>query len=170
VVSFILAWAEAGCSGPDVWYPAPEQRASLSLPMGLPFGYFVSMSDPNAGAYIVGGFRDSSEGPWRWTHEHPVLRFYVPRAPRLRFVMDLGFPGATFAQTGPVELAIRINGKEFDLVRYDKPGAGHYSRPVPWEWLRADSVNTVALEPDKVAAGPGGERLGFVLTRAGFVE
>ena len=153
-----------------MWYPPPAQRPSLDLPSSLPFGYFVAMSDPNAASYLVGGFRDQSEGPWRWTHEHPVLRFYLPRVPRLRFVMDLAFPDQTFAQTGPVNVTIRVNGKEFDRVRYTKPGREEYSREVAWQWLHADGVNTVALEPDKVATGPGGERLGFVLTRAGFVE
>lgn len=165
-----LALAAAGCGNSTVWYPPPVQRASLSLPSSLPFGYFVAMSDPNAAAYIVGGFRDQSEGLWRWTHEHPVLQFYVPRVPRLRFVMDLTFPEQTFAQTGPVQLVIRLNGREFDRVRYAQPGSQQYSKETPWEWLHANGINKVALDPDKTAAGPGGERLGFILTRAGFVE
>ncbi|MGD0668572.1 MAG: hypothetical protein ABSB23_13505 [Bryobacteraceae bacterium] len=169
-VSIVLALAGAGCGSRLDWYPPPEQRPSLSLPSSLPFGYFVAMSDPNAGAYIVGGFRDQSEGTWRWTHEHPVLQFFLPRVPRLRFVMDLTFPDQTFAQTGPVELVIRINGKEFDRVRYTKPGSQQYAKETPWEWLHPNGINIVALEPDKTALGPGGERLGFVLTRAGFVE
>ncbi|MGA2155847.1 MAG: hypothetical protein ABSH37_15645 [Bryobacteraceae bacterium] len=170
VFSIVLAFLTAGCGSRLEWYPPPEQRPSLSLPSSLPFGYFVAMSDPNAGAYIVGGFRDQSEGVWRWTHERPVLQFYVPRAPRLRLLVDLTFPDQTFAQTGPVELTIRLNGKEFDRVRYAKPGSQEYTKDTPWEWLHPDAVNTVALEPDKTAAGPDGERLGFVLTRAGFVE
>jgi len=167
---FLAALAAAGCGSRLVWYPPPEQRPSLSLPSSLPFGYFVAMSDPNADAYIVGGFRSQSEGPWRWTHEHPVLQFYLPRVPRLRLLMDVTFPDQTFAQSGPVELTIRLNGKEFDRVRYTKPGSQEYTKDTPWEWLHPDGVNTVAIEPDKTAPGPDGERLGFVLTRAGFVE
>jgi hypothetical protein len=169
-IPIVLALAAAGCGSRADWYPPPAQRPSLSLPSSLPFGYFVTMSDPDAGAYIVGGFRNQSEGTWRWTHDHPVLQFYLPRVPRLRFLMDLTFPDQAFAQTGPVELTIRLNGKEFDRVRYTKPGSQEYTKDTPWEWLRPDAVNTVAVEPDKTAPGPGGERLGFVLTRAGFVE
>ena len=169
-VLFLLALSAAGCGSRPVWYPPPEQRPSLSLPSSLPFGYFVAMSDPNADAYLVGGFRNQSEGSWRWTHDHPTLQFYLPKVPRLRFLMDLTFPDQTFAQTGPVEITIRINGREFDRVRYTKPGSQEYARDAPWEFLHPDGVNTVALDPDKTAAGPGGERLGFVLTRAGFVE
>ena len=159
-----------GCGSGLRWYPPPEQRPSLSLPSSVPFGCFVTMSDPNANSYIVGGFREQSEGSWRWAHERPALQFYLPRVPRLRFLMDLTFPDQTFAQTGPVEVTIRIDGKVFDRVHYTTPGSQRYTKETPWEWLRADAVNTVALEPDKTAAGPDGERLGFVLSRAGFVE
>ena len=128
------------------------------------------MSDPNADAYIAGGFREQSEGTWRWAHEKPVLQFYVPRAPRLRLLIDLTFPEQTFAQTGPVEVTIRLNDRELDRVRYTKPGEEEFVKEAPAEWLRWDAVNTVALLPDKTATGPGGERLSFVLARAGFVE
>ena len=37
-------------------------------------------------------------------------------------------------------------------------------------WLRPDAVDAVALEPDKTALVPDGERLGFVLTSVGWVE
>jgi hypothetical protein len=84
--------------------------------------------------------------------------------------MDLTFPDQTFAETGPVELTIRLNGKIFDRVRYDTPGGQEYTKETPWEWLNPDAVNTVAIEPDKTAVVPDGERLAFVLARAGFVE
>jgi len=169
-IPIVFALAAAGCGSRLQWYPPPEQRPSLSLPSPQPFGYFVTMSDPNAKSYIVGGFRDQSEGTWRWAHARPVLQFYLPRVPRLRLLMDLTFPDQTFAETGPVELTIRLNGKIFDRVRYDKPGSQEYTKETPWEWLNGDAVNTGAIEPDKTAAGPDGERLGFVLSRAGFVE
>jgi hypothetical protein len=168
--SIVLALMAAGCGSRLEWYPPPAQRPSLSLPSSLPFGYFVTMSDPNADAYILGGFRAQSEGSWRWAQAHPALQFYLPRVPRLRFLMDVTFPDQTFAQTGPVELTILLNGKAFDRVRYAQPGSQEYSKETPWEWLRADAVNTVGIEPDKTAAGQDGERLGFVLSRAGFVE
>jgi len=128
------------------------------------------MSDPHAGAYIVQGFRDNSEGTWRWAHEHPVLRFWLPPVAAVRFSMDLALPDATFHQTGPVTLTIAINGRPFDRVRYDRPGAQHYSKTAPLELLHLGGVNSVAIDPDKCATREGGERLGFVLTGAGFVE
>jgi len=134
-------------------------------------GSLVAMSDPNASAYVVQGFREKSEGPWRWAHDHPALRFFLPEVGRINFTMDLSFPEQNLRQTGPVTLTLAINGKPFDRVRFDQPGAHQYRHPVPPELVRQNSINTVAIEPDKTVGRPeGGERLGFVLTRAGFVE
>jgi len=134
-------------------------------------GHFVYMSQADADAYIVGGMREKSEGPWRWAHDRPVLRFYLPEAGRLRFQMDLSLPENTFHETGPVTLTLALNGTVFDRVRYDKPGPQRYDHAAPAELLRANAVNLVAITPDKTAErAQGGERLGFVLTSAGFAE
>jgi len=134
-------------------------------------GHFVYMSQADADAYIVGGMRERSEGPWRWTHDRPVLRFYLPEAGRLRFQMDLSLPENTFRETGPVTLTLALNGTVFDRVRYDKPGQQRYEHAAPAELLRSNAVNLVAITPDKTAGRVhGGERLGFVLTSAGFAE
>jgi hypothetical protein len=149
-------------------YPPPAQRPSLTVsPAG--FGHFVAMSDPNAGAYIVQGFRERSEGPWRWALDCPVLRFYLPSVGRVRFTAEFTFPEQNFRQTGPVTITFRLNGTVFDRVRYDQPGGHEYSHPAPPELVRQNGINTVAMEPDKAAAN-GSEKLGFVLTHAGFAE
>jgi hypothetical protein len=115
--------------------------------------------------------REKSEGPWRWTHDRPVLRFYLPEVGRVNFQMDFSFPDNTFHQTGPVTMTFAINGRVFDRVRYDKPGQQRYSHAVPVELLHPNAVNLVAIMPDRTAGRPeGGEKLGFVLTSAGFTE
>ena len=138
-------------------------------PLGT-FGSFVSMAQADADAYIVQGMRERSEGPWRWTHGRPVLRFYLPEMGRPRFQMDLTLPDNTFRETGPLTLTLAVNGTVFDRVRYDKPGPRHYSHGVPVELLRANAANLVAIAPDKTARLSDGEELGFVLTSAGFAE
>ena len=132
-------------------------------------GHYVYMNQPEADAYIVGGMREKSEGPWRWALDRPVLRFYVPEAARLNFQMDLTFPEKEFHQTGPVTLTLALNGQVFDRVRVDKPGSERYSHRVPAHLLRANSINVVAITPDKTAGRPD-ERLGFVMFSAGFAE
>jgi hypothetical protein len=133
--------------------------------------HFVYMNAADADAYIVQGMRPKSEGPWRWAHDHPVLRFYLPEVGRINFEMDFSFPENTFRQTGPVTMTFAINGQVFDRVRYDKPGQQQYSHAVPGGLVRANAVNLVAITPDRTARQPGGgEELGFVLTSAGFTE
>ena len=125
------------------------------------------MGDPNADSYIVQGFRDHSETSWRWAHDHAVLRFTLPDAGPLQFTMDITLPEPTFRETGPVTLAISINGKPFDRPHYDHAGDYHYQRAVPDRLLHEPGENLVAIDPDKTV---GAEKLGFVLARAGFVE
>ena len=98
----ILLWA--GCASLPVSFPPPAQRPSLSS------SHFVMMGDPGADSFIVQGFRAKSETSWRWTHDHPVLRFTLPDTGPLKFTMDFALPEVTFRETGPVTLAIAING------------------------------------------------------------
>jgi len=125
------------------------------------------MSDADADAYIVQGFRAKSEGAWRWAHDHPVLRFTLPDAGPLKFSAFFTLPEATFRQTGPITLTISINGRHFDDVRCDHAGDYPFLQPVPDQMLHKPGVNLVAMVPDKTATP---EKLGFVLVRAGFVE
>ncbi len=157
-----------GCSRLPESFPPPAQAASLETSGGL--AHFVAMSDPNADAYIVQGFRAKSEGAWRWAHEHPVLRFFLPALGRAKFSMALTLPDQTFRLTGPVTLTLAINGHVLDRVRYEKPGEQQYAHDVPAAFLKPQGINTVAIEPDRVAEANPGEKLSFVLIRAGFTE
>ena len=149
-------------------FPPPAQRAPLEASSGL--SHFVAMSDPTAGAYIVEGFRQTSEGPWRWANARPMLRFYLPPIARAKFTMAFALPEQTFRLTGPVILTFLVNGRVLDRARYDKPGEQQYTHDVPAEFLKPDGINTVAIQPDKVAEPNPGEKLAFVLISAGFSE
>lgn len=128
------------------------------------------MSDPHAGDYVVQGFRAESEGAWRWAHEHPVLRFRLPQLASAKFTMAFALPDQTFRLTGPVTLTFFVNGRMLDRARYDQPGPHEYTHEVPAEFLKPDDFNLVAIDPDKIAAPNPGEKLAFVLIRAGFTE
>jgi hypothetical protein len=161
----------AGCANlPD--YAPPPQREALPGAESGGFSSFLSMSNPNADAYIVQGVAAHTEGPgFRWTYAHPVLRFRLPGVERLRFVMDFALPEITFRVTGPVTLSISLNGRPFDHPRFDHPGQEHYERDVPPDYLRADAINLVAIDPDKLYTAPeDSAKLGFPLSRVGFVE
>ncbi|HEV2447984.1 MAG TPA: hypothetical protein VGS58_18770, partial [Candidatus Sulfopaludibacter sp.] len=75
--SLLLPWA--GCDSRPVSFPPPAQRQSAAS------RHFVMMGDPDAGSYIVQGFRAYSETSWRWALDHPVLRFTLPEAGPLQF-------------------------------------------------------------------------------------
>ncbi len=154
-----LLWA--GCHSLPVSFSPPAQRT------GLTSAHFVMMNDPAADSYIVQGFREHSEGTWRWAHDHPVLRFTLPGSGPLNFTMDFTLPEGTFHETGPVTLAIAINGKPFDSVRCDHAGDYRFAQRVPDALLHKPGINVVALDPDRTATA---EKLGFVLSRAGFAE
>jgi hypothetical protein len=129
------------------------------------------MDDPHADLYLVQDLQDHGPGTWRWAYSHPVLRFFVPDVPRLKFTMDFAIPERTFRETGPVTLTLRLNGAVFDRHVCEQAGELHYSQPVPGELLHKGAVNLVAIDPNPVwVSKADGGRLGFILSRAGFTE
>jgi hypothetical protein len=156
---------------PDTYAP-PVQRKPLTeaAPSGS-LAYFVSMTDPLAGSYIVRDISSTTEGgSWRWTYRRPELRFFLPVTEHLKFTMDFAFPERLFRQTGPVTLTFLINGHTLDTVRYEKGGHQHFEKAVPVSMVRRGE-NFVAIVPDRVwVSETDGAALGFVLSRAGFAE
>lgn len=152
-------------------FPPPQQRAPLAVPPRGALGYFFSMADANADAYLVKDVAESGPGTWRWVYDHPVLRFIVPDVPRLKFAMDFALPERTLRDTGPVTLTFTVNGKLLDRLRCEKAGEQHYAHDVPRALLHLGALNLVAIDPDPVwVSKADGGRLGFILSRAGFTE
>ena len=167
----VLVAAGTSCARLPESFAPPPQRAALTVPSPGALGYFLSMDDPHAAIYLVQDFQDHGPGTWRWAYSHPVLRFFVPDAPSLKFAMDFSLPERTFRETGPVTLTIRINGTLFDRQRFDHAGEQHYTRAVPSEFLRPNAENRVSIDPDPVwVSKADGGRLGFILSRAGFTD
>jgi hypothetical protein len=161
----------AGCTRLPESFPPPAQRAPLTVPQTGALGFFLSMSDPNADAYLVKDVAESGPGTWRWVYDHPVLRFFVPEVGRLKFAMDFAIPERTLRETGPVTLTFRINGQVLDRLRCEKGGEQHYAHEVPPGMLHANAINLVGIDPDPVwVSNADGGRLGFILSRAGFTE
>jgi hypothetical protein len=170
LIRFVPALLAAGCSQlPD--YPPPPQREPLPRADPTHLSYFLNMANPNANAYIVQGIGDKTEGGgFRWAFAHPVLRFLVPPMDHPKFLMDFALPEPTFRVTGPVTLTFSLNGRFFDKRRFAEMGQQHYEREVPGGWLRFGALNLVSIDPDKVFTAEDGVRLGFPLSRVGFVE
>jgi hypothetical protein len=161
----------AGCTRLPESFPPPPQRTALTVPQAGALGYFLSMADPNADAYLVKDVAPSGPGTWRWVYDHPVLRFFVPDVPRLKFAMVFSLPARTLRETGPVTLTFTVNGKLLDRLRCDLPGEQQYAHDVPPGMLRPNAINLVAIDPVPVwVSKADGGRLGFILSRAGFTE
>ncbi len=160
-----------GCSLPPAEYPIPVQQSSDFSPaeMERPF---VDVRDVNAREYVV---KDISAGPedapWRWTFEHPELRFALNTTRGLRFTADIGVTDGILRQTGPIVISVRVNGRLLGQVRAATPGDRHFEKAVPTEWLRTGEYTRVQVEADKVfVSATDGAKLGFTFYRAGFVE
>jgi hypothetical protein len=154
---------------PDSYAPPIERKPLSSTDTHL-IGRFVNMDDANATGYFMKDIAPHLEGTWRWTGQRPELRFFLQSVEGLSFKFDYSIPETTFQTTGPVTLSVFVNDQLLDKSRIEKAGEQHFVKAVPSEWLYKDSLNLVAIETDKVWVSPtDGARLGFVLTRAGFV-
>ena len=162
----------SGCANIPDSYAPPVQRRPLSGADPSPIGHFVTMSDPDADAYIVRDVSQSAEaGAWRWTRKRPELRFFLDTIEQLNFKADLSIAETTLRETGPVTISVSINGNLLDTIHYADSGEKHIDKPVPAKFLRPKSVNFAVLEIDKVwVSKTDGAVLGFILIRAGFAQ
>lgn len=162
-----------GCGAPaPEGYPPPLQRRLPSGREPRPVGALVSMSDPYSDAHIVRDVSPAAEGSaWRWTFRRPELRFWLEQTARQKLVVDFSIAADTFKETGPVTMTFFVNGQPLGQRRCPKPGPYRFEKAVPAAWLRTDDFTLVAAEADKLWTSPAdGARLGFILSRIGFVD
>lgn len=129
------------------------------------------MDNPLASNHIIKDVSGTTEtGGWRWAYRRPELRFFLPATEHLKFTMDFSIPERMLKEIGPVTISYFVNGKLLDEVLYEKGGHLQFQKAVPPALLRTGE-NFVAIAPDKVwMSKTDGAALGFILSRAGFVE
>jgi hypothetical protein len=162
----------AGCVRAPESYPPPIQRKSLpDLEESAP-GMLANMSDANAGAHFVRDISPGLEGGrWRWTNQRPELKFFIESINGLKLVWDFSIAEVTFKETGPVTVSFYVNGKAVGQVPCPKAGDYKFEQPVRPDLLRANEYNTIAAEADKLwVSHTDGVKLGFTMTRAGFLR
>ena len=154
----------AGCASGPREYPPPPQEPPLSgYEPARRLSDFVSMSDPNAEDYIVGGVSAQTEsGTWRRAQSPAKLRFRVQPAEGQRFTLQFSIPKEALTQTGPVTLSVLVNGAPLGTIRAGQPVTYRFDQPVPSQLLRPGNENLV-----EITADPASEYQWF---RAGFVE
>jgi hypothetical protein len=163
--------------------PGAEARRQLGVARSLGF----SAPQCNAGVFVKEAWaetdragaarhflRDIEHGAgasrWRWTGEKPAFLFYVPARAGVGFKMDFVIHSATFKQTGPLWMTVRINGKTLGRKLYNSPEEHTFEQAVPPEMLRADGVTLVETALDKYYISPDdGQKLGYLFMDGGFV-
>lgn len=166
-----LVLSAVGCTGiPDTYAP-PVQRKPLTGVDPGSLRAFVRVNESGAEAHFLKDVNLFLEGGhFRWTQQQPTFQFQVPQRPGMKLKVDFALHSAVLEKTGPITITYLINGKQFDRVRYTKDGEQHYEKPVPPALLSAGAPTIVTLSLDKVLQTPDGNKLGLILTAAGFVE
>ena len=156
-----------GCHG-DVAVSPPEEPRSRLDPSAL--GPFVRMSQLNAERHFVSGIYQLEENAWRWCAGKAELRLRLGELENLKFSMKHAVPVQVMSRAGgPVTMQIRINGKKWEEMRYDKDGIYEIDKPAPVGLLRPNAENTLTIEIDKpLPAEAGKPEMGFILVHAGF--
>jgi hypothetical protein len=166
-LTFILLLC--GCrDSPD--YPLPEQSPSFEN-FKRHSVRVVDLGQGGADQHIVRDILGNSSLPWRWTLQRPAVKVRIGFDTDLNYLIDFTIAPATFKTTGPVTIAFTVNDHVLDHVRYDSPGAKHFEKPVPRDWIRPHQDAIAGAEIDQVwVSKDDGARLGFILSRIGLVE
>lgn len=160
----------AGCaSSPESGSPVARKEGDVPA---APTKQLITMGDPNANAYFVKDISAGKDtGGWRWTYDHPELRFIIRKADGVHAVADFSIADATFQKTGPVTIQFFVNDKVIAKEKYTKAGSYHFDQAVPAGLLTVDKPATFALEPKPVWVSPTDKaHLGVILVRAGFAS
>jgi hypothetical protein len=99
-----------GCVPTPPFYSVPPQHKPIAGEEVLGFGEFVESAHHSAESFFIKDVKALEGSAWRWTHAEPEFRFFVKSAQRRVFRLDMAISDVTFRDTGPVRLAVRING------------------------------------------------------------
>lgn len=151
-------------------YPPPEQRQPVAAPNIELATLMIDMADPDSRKHFVKDIIDSPDS-WHWTGKHPTLRELLLTTTDLKFSADFSLWDGAMKQTGPVTVAFFVGDRLLDRAHYDTPGAKHFEKAVPAEWLQTATDTFISAEIDKLYVAPqDGAKFGFVLTKMGFTH
>jgi hypothetical protein len=103
--------------------------------------------------------------------KRPAFHFMLPTTQGLKLRIDHSVADITFQQTGPVKIAVYVEGKLLETEGFDQPGEKRLEKAVPAEWLTTEHPVMVRMEIDKMWTSPtDGVQRGFIVTRLGFVQ
>lgn len=161
-----------GCvTMPEVYAPPVQRKPALSDDAPKTAKKLLRMIEPETDAYIIQDIPRGEKGPWRWAGARPTVRIYLTSTADTRMFVEYSVAEATFKDTGPVNFKFFVNGQLLGEAHHDKPGAYTFDKLAPYQMLKPNSENDLAVEIDKPWVAPGdGAKLGFILTSIGFVR
>jgi hypothetical protein len=150
-------------------YPPPEQRVPEPGANPQPQSMIVDMSDPDAPLHFVKDIDvETPSTLWRWAGPEATLKILALATQNLKLRVDFSLWTEGMQQTGPVELAFFVNGKQLDKLKYATPGYKHFEKRIPSDWLNTDLESTVTITIDKMYVAPDGKKFGFIISSIGF--
>jgi hypothetical protein len=103
-----------------------------------------------------------------WVADRPALVFRLPGQGALRLSVEYYAVNVVLERTGPLKLAVRLNGRELGSMVADSEGRKTWSAAVPGGWLRPDGLAVVEILPDKCFVAEDGQKLSVLLRRVLF--
>lgn len=150
-ILLLSALCAAGCARQPAVFAPPEQRQPLVVSPDPKFGHFAMMSAPDWNSYVISDVEDQLENAeWRWAGKSPTFQFRLPVTRGIRLRAKLFADSASFAQTGPLEIAFYVGARKLGTAIAEKPDQVVFEKDVPKEWLSVTEPVTVRIETDKL--------------------
>lgn len=151
VVAFCLLalLGASSCQRPPEWLPPPAQRTPPTGLEPVEIRPLLTMSDVDVNRFVRGDMVGAGNGAeYNWTKQHPRFVLTVPDTEGWEFYLRMKVVDNTFKDTGPLTLAIRLNGELLDTLHLDRVQEYEYRHPVPASILRPREEIDVVLDID----------------------
>jgi len=160
-----------GCTRAPTALPLPEQRKLLvAFDPGGPT-HFLAMNHPALDRFVVRDIYARVGGvSWRWSGKRPAVRLRAPLCSGLYAMAEFAVVRDTFEHTGPISVELRVNRQSLGWLHCAGEGTYRIQKSVPRELLVCGGDNVLTLSVDKTYQPPGGQALGVILLRMGFVD
>ena len=132
----------------------------------------LAMSDKRAPSQLLEGWYSLEDNSWRWTAAHFGVLLRPPAGASrngAELKLQLNIPQPLLDRVKKTSLTASINGNALPAETYSQSGSFTFSREVPPQLLKDDSVKVEFALDNFLPAGSAETReLGIVVTAVGF--
>jgi hypothetical protein len=160
-----------GCSDSVPAYAPPAQFVMPQGPDPRREVRLLAMNDLDAMFSVLEGVPGSGAGAeYKWTADRARFEFRVPSLDHNDLIMRYRLHSDTLKQTGPVRIAIEVDGQPFDSFVRGAAGAFEYLHAADNIPVRVGQplIVTLTVQPPYIAKADKA-RLGILLNVIGFV-